>query len=181
MKAAHRMSGQSRVAAADPSHATVSTIIAPRITDPATAPFGCPSFQRLWQPWSAIPRTLTRSRLRPGGARQPGNSGGTIPVLVVLPAVTVSRSRHPDLRRTDGVLSAVCQLWPVARVSWSSRRVWRCWTVPSCAPSPRPQRRLGNWTAALASLTDLRSRRNFPADPPGNRCPLVFPVRVSCP
>ena len=48
--------------------------------------------------------------------------------------------------------------------------------VRSCAPSPRPQRRLGNWSAAFAALTDLRSRANFPADPAGNRCPLVFPV-----
>ena len=54
-------------------------------------------------------------------------------------------------------------------------------SVPSCAPSPRPQRRLGNWPAAFAALTDLRSRRNFPADPAGNRCPLGFPVRVLCP
>ena len=54
-------------------------------------------------------------------------------------------------------------------------------SVPSCAPSPRPQRRLGNWPAAFAALSDLRSRRNFPADPAGNRCPLVFPVRVLCP
>jgi hypothetical protein len=35
--------------------------------------------------------------------------------------------------------------------------------------------------AAFAALTDLWSRRNFRADPSGNRCPLAFPVRVSCP
>jgi hypothetical protein len=35
--------------------------------------------------------------------------------------------------------------------------------------------------AAFAVLTDLRSRRNFRSDPAGNRCPLAFLVRVSCP
>jgi hypothetical protein len=35
--------------------------------------------------------------------------------------------------------------------------------------------------AAFAALTDLGSRRNFLPDPAGNRCPLAFPVRVSCP
>ena len=65
--------------------------------------------------------------------------------------------------------------------SWVLSTCMAVLTVPSCAPSPRPQRRLGNWLAAFAALTDLRSRRNFPADPAGNRCPLVFPVRVSCP
>ena len=65
--------------------------------------------------------------------------------------------------------------------SWVLSTCMAVLTVPSCAPSPRPQRRLGNWPAAFAALTDLRSRRNFPADPAGNRCPLVFPVRVSCP
>jgi hypothetical protein len=35
--------------------------------------------------------------------------------------------------------------------------------------------------AAFAALSDLWSRHNFRADPLGNRCPLAFPVRVSCP
>ncbi len=60
-------------------------------------------------------------------------------------------------------------------VSWLLSTCVAVLSAPACAPSPRPQRRLGNWLASFAALTDLRSRRNFPDDPAGNRCPLRLP------